>query len=171
MRQVRSRTAQVPLASCISATRLRACRLYSGRHSRSIPTTLSVMLVLMASRAPACRYQSLRITDRWDNIWACQQTSPNFGANCKERYTVVFTPSLPMRRPRGLELMARTHDTWTLTIPVTSKDAHQQSVQACLMVGARCMLQASSPCTWQASSTTYTVKPPEKSNGAGAAMP
>ena len=64
------------LASCISATRFLTYRLYSGRHSRSMPTTLSVMLALKASRAPACMPKRLGITDDWDKDLEIPKDSP-----------------------------------------------------------------------------------------------
>jgi hypothetical protein len=68
----------VLLASCISATRFLTYRLYSGRHSRSIPTTLSVMLALKASRAPACTLKRLGITDHRDKDLDIPKDFPEF---------------------------------------------------------------------------------------------
>ena len=66
------------LASCISATRFLTYRLYSGRHSRSMPTTLSVMLAFKASRAPACIFRRLCVTDHWDNDLDIPADFPEF---------------------------------------------------------------------------------------------
>lgn len=52
MQQVRMSTAQVLLASCIRATLCFWERPMSGRHSRSMPTTLSAMLACRLSSAP-----------------------------------------------------------------------------------------------------------------------
>lgn len=54
MRQVRRRIAQVLLASCMRATLFWTPLVYSGRHSKSMPITLSAMLARRVSSAPAC---------------------------------------------------------------------------------------------------------------------